>query len=338
MKLLTLLVGLALLASCTPRVVTEPFLTGLNQPRGMVFDDSGDLFVAEAGAKFSDPTNHSGRVVRITPNHEVTTVVDGLPFTDLGEHGDVGAADLAMLKGGLYLLTGEGYDLLSRSVLRVTFGGPPQPVASIRNFAAASLPRDLLDTSLVAANPYAMVAAPDGSVLYVADGASGRVLRVALDGKISVFAELPNMPPLTGLAFGPDGRLYFANFSALPHAPGSGAIWAADRAGTLTPAATGLTMPIDLGFDRAGMLYVLEFSDGRHPAQPYAAGLGRLLRVERNGARTIVLDQLNYPTAMAFSRAGDLYIAVNGAFSAPRQGAILKIACRALGVPAACSR
>ena len=120
------------------------------------------------------------------------------------------------------------------------------------------------------------------------------------------------MPPLTGLAFGSDGRLYFADFSALPHAPGSGAIWAADSAGKLMPAVTALTMPIDVGFDNAGALYVLEFSDGRRPAQPYAAGLGRLLRIERDGARTVVLDRLNYPTAMAFSRAGDLYIAVNG--------------------------
>lgn len=41
---------------------------------------------------------------------------------------------------------------------------------------------------------------------------------------------------------------------------------------------SGLTMPIDLGFDAAGTLYVLEFSDGRQPNQPYAAGSGRLLK------------------------------------------------------------
>lgn len=50
MKLLALLLGVALLSSCTPRVVAEPFATGLSQPRGMAFDDSGDLFVAEAVA------------------------------------------------------------------------------------------------------------------------------------------------------------------------------------------------------------------------------------------------------------------------------------------------
>jgi hypothetical protein len=54
MKLLTLLAGMALLSSCTPRAVAEPFATGLNQPRGMAFDDSGDLYIAVNGA-FSAP-------------------------------------------------------------------------------------------------------------------------------------------------------------------------------------------------------------------------------------------------------------------------------------------
>jgi len=336
MKPLALLLGMALLSSCMPRAVAKPFATGLNQPRGMAFDASGDLFVAEAGAAVAG--SNSGRVLRISPRGEPSVATDGLPFTHLPDHGDVGAADVAMIGGALYVLTGEGHTALSRSVLRVLPDQSVQPIASLLNFAAAGLSPDLIGSGLVAANPYAFAAAPDGSALYVADGASGRVLHVALDGTISVFAELPGMPPLTGLEFGPDGRLYVADFSARPHAPGSGAIWAADRSGKLTPVAAGLTMPIDVGFDSTGALFVLEFSDGKRPAQPYAAGLGRLLRIERDGTRTIVLDRLNYPTAMAFSRTGDLYIAVNGAFSAPGQGAILKLACGALGAPAACPR
>jgi sugar lactone lactonase YvrE len=334
MKLLGLLVGIALLSSCAPRVIAEPFATGLNQPRGMAFGASGDLFVAEAGAKAIGP--NSGRVLRISPRGEQSVVAANLPFTPLPGHGDVGAADVAILGSALYVLTGEGHAALARSVLRVLPDRSVQPIASLLNFAAAGLSPDLIGSGLVAANPYALAAAPDGSALYVADGASGRVLRVGLDGQISIFAELPHMPPLTGLVFGLDGRLYFADFSPLPHTPGSGAIWAADSAGKLTPAVAGLTMPIDVGFDGEGTLYVLELSDGRHPSQPYAAGLGRVLRIERDGARTIVLDRLNYPTAMAFSRAGDLYIAVNGAWSAPGQGTILRIACRALGSAGAC--
>ncbi len=343
-----LLASLVLLAACMAPPAAETFATGLNQPRGLAFDESGNLYVAEAGAL--DPqaaatgpvaTNRSGRVLWIAPDRQISTAMDGLPFTHYAEAGtDIGAADVAMLGGALYVLTGEGYDpQLSRAVLRAVPGAPPQPIASVLNFAMAdSRLAQMIGANAIAANPYAMAAAPDSSALYVADGASGSVLRVTLDGQISVFAKLPNLPPLAGLAFGPDGRLYFADFSLLPHAPGSGAIWAAAPDGTLALVAGELTMPIDVGFDAAGAMYVLEFGDGRQADQPYADGGGRLLRFERDGTREVVLDRLSYPTAMIFSPAGDLYIAVGGAFSAPGQGAILKVHCAALGASKACSK
>jgi len=343
--LLALLIGLGLLSSCMARPVVEQFATGLNQPRGMAFDSAGNLFVAEAGARDPDDAgrsqpeiNHSSRVLRIDTRRHVTTAVDGLPYTRYASSGDVGASDVAVLNGALYVLTGEGYDdQLSRSVLRAMPSTPPQQVASLLNFAIDTTPLDYQQIAGgVPINPYAMVAAPDGSALYITDGASGRVLRVTLDGSIRVFAELPNMPPLTGLGFGPDGRLYFAMFSLLPHTPGSGEIWAADSSGQLSLAASGLTMPIDVSFDSTGSMYILEFSKGIRPHQPYATGNGRLLRAEPNGSPTIVLDHLDYPTAMVFSQTGDLYIAVGGAFTAPGQGAILKIPCRMLAAPAGC--
>jgi sugar lactone lactonase YvrE len=337
--ILVLLTVLGLSSSCMARPAAEEFATGLNQPRGMAFDARGNLFVAEAGAP--DPMydgatqpeiNHSGRVLRIDTSRRVTTVVDGLPYTRYTSSGDVGAADVAVLDEALYVLTGEGYDdELSRSVLRATPGGRPQPVASILNFAIDSTPLDQQQSAGgVPTNPFAMAAAPDGSAIYVTDGASGRVLRVTLDGHISLFAELPKMPPLTGLAFGPDKKLYVTMFSTLPHTPGSGQVWTVDADGKLAVAVRDLTMPIDIGFDATGTMYVLEFSDGRQPNHPYAASNGRLLRFERDGLRRVVLDQINYPTAMAFSQVDDLYIAVNGAFAGLGQGGILKIPCRSI--------
>jgi sugar lactone lactonase YvrE len=334
-----------LLPSCAAHPVAEQYIVGLNQPRGLAFDAAGNLLVAEAGAPDPDAsadlpiaTNHSARVLRIDANRHVTTLVDHLPFTRYAEQGsDIGAADVALIGGTLYVLTGEGYDPLSRSVLRVAPDGALQPIASIMNFATANaLEAHMIGANAAVANPYAMVAAPDGGALFVADGASGRVLRVGLDGKIRVFAELPESPPLTGLTFGPDGKLYFTDFSKLPHSPGSGAVWAADPSGALTRAVGDLTMPIDVGFDTTGRMYVLEFSARARADLAYAASDGRLLRIESDGARTVVLDGLNYPTAMVFSRAGDLFIALNGPFGAIRRGSVLKVACAALGVPAAC--
>jgi sugar lactone lactonase YvrE len=342
-----LLAALWLLASCGARPAAEQFASGLNQPRGMAFDAAGNLLVAEAGTR--DPaaegaiqpeTNHSGRVLRIAPDGAVSTVVDGLPYTRYISSGDVGATDVVLLGGVLYVLTGEGYDdELSRAVLRVEPRRPPQQVASLLRFASDTLPLEYqMNASGVPTNPYAMAAAPDGSALYVTDAASGRVLRVTLDGQIRLFAELPEMPPLGGLAFGPDGRLYVTMFSVMPHAPGSGQVWAIDQAGKRTLAAGGLTMPIDVAFDGAGTMYVLEFGDSWQLNQPYSAGSGRLLRVEADGSRAVVLDKLNYPTAMVFAPSGDLYIAASGAFTGAGLGVILKLPCSTFGVSVACRR
>jgi hypothetical protein len=122
----------------------------------------------------------------------------------------------------------------------------------------------------------------------------------------------------------------------LPLAPGNGAVYVIEGEGSLTTVVTGLTLPIDVGFDLAGAMYILEFGDGGTPAQPYTPASGRLLRLPTSGRPVVILDQLNYPTAMAFSPGGDLYIALNGAFSDPATGTILKVPCRTLDQTAAC--
>jgi len=138
------------------------------------------------------------------------------------------------------------------------------------------------------------------------------------------------------MAFGPDGRLYMAMFSLRPHLPGSGAVWSADSSGQLAIAVQGLTMPIDVGFAASGAMYVLEFGQSAQPDRLYPSESGRLLRISEDGAPVVVLDRLNYPTALAFSPTGDLYIAVGGAFTAPGEGAILRVSCHAIELPDAC--
>lgn len=344
---LGLLLGLTLLASCQIGSTAKIIATGLNQPRGIAFDAEGNLYVAEAGLidlqaddRSTPIISHSSRVSRISPDGQRTTAVDGLPFTNYRAAGDVGASDVALLDGNLYVLTAEGYDdQLSRSVLRVLPQGRPTSVANIFHFVERSTTFDsTMGISTLGTNPHSMVAAPDGHALYVTDGAAGRVFQIRLDGTIRVLVELPNKPPVTGLTFGPDERIYFALFSALPLAVKNGAIWAVDLNGAAVVAISDRTLPIDVAFDRDGTMYVLEFTDRLDSDELYAAGGGRLLRLAEDGTLMVVLDRLNYPTAMTFGPAGDLYISVNGAFGEPGQGAILKAPCRMLGgSPAACS-
>ncbi len=343
----SLLIGLTFLTACKAGSAVEIVATGLNQPRGIAFDAAGNLYVAEAGMvdlqaddRSTPIISHSSRVSRISPDGQRTTVVDGLPFTNYRTAGDVGASDVAMLAGGLYVLTAEGYDdELSRSVLRMTTQGQPELVANIFHFVERTTNFDsAMGISTLATNPHSMIAAPDGQGLYVTDGATGRVFHILLDGTIRVLVELPNKPPVTGLTFGPDGRIYFALFSTLPLSPTNGAIWAVDMNGVSAAVIPELKLPIDVAFDREGTMFVLEFTDLLKPDELYSSGGGRLLRIAQDGTQMVVVEQLNYPTAMTFGPAGDLYISVNGAFGEPGEGSILKVSCRSLGgSEAACS-
>lgn len=342
---LGLIALLALLGSCPGPPAAGPFVVGLNQPRGLAFDEAGNLYVAEAGiweggTGQTGGTNHSGRVLRVSPQGQIVVLLAGLPFTHYPLTGDVGVSDLLWLDGSLYALTGEGYDDdLSRRLFRLHPDTSPTIVANLLNFALGSLSAHELSMGAgIAANPYALAAAPDGSALYISDAATGQILRVEWDGRIRVFAELPHKPPVTGLAFGPDGRLYFALFSALPHSPGAGEIWAADSQGQGEPIAAGLTMPIDLAFDEAGALYVLEFGGGGQTDGLYLPAGGRLLHLNADALPTPLLTGLDYPTAMAFSPAGDLYITVRGAFSSAHSGVIVRVPCENLHTGGTCPR
>ena len=335
--ILMLAVAFAFVVRNRTRPGIETIATGLNQPRGMAFDAAGNLLVTEAGVVDDQPdaiveplTNHSGRVLRIAPNGRITPLVTGLPFTNYAVAGDVGATDIVALRNAVYVLTGEGYDdALSRAVLRVVPDKPPQRVANLLSFAFSTTPAaDQLAAGAVPSNPFAMVAGPDDGTFYVTDGASGLVVSVTHEGTMRVFATIPDMAPLTGLSFGPDGRLYVAMFSTLPVTQGGGAVWAAAVDGVLTRAIDNLTMPIDVAFDSSGTMFVLEFSDG--VGRLYAPDRGRLLRIEPDGARTVVLDKLNFPTSMTFSDQGDLYIALSGAFSGSGEGKIIKVPRRRL--------
>jgi sugar lactone lactonase YvrE len=91
--------------------------------------------------------------------------------------------------------------------------------------------------------------------------------------------------------------------------------------GQASPAVEGLVTAVDVAFDAAGRLYVLEMgAPGVRTPQT-----GRVLRLDADGSRAVLASGLNFPTSMAFGPDGNLYVAVGGTRTADGQGAIVRL-------------
>ena len=78
-------------------------------------------------------------------------------------------------------------------------------------------------------------------------------------------------------------------------------------------------MIIDLAFGDDGTMYVLQFATG----PVFFTGPGELIRVTPDGARSVVLGGLNFPTSVAVGFDGALYVTNRGI--APGLGEVLRI-------------
>ena len=155
------------------------------------------------------------------------------------------------------------------------------------------------------------------------------MLDVGLDGTVSTFAPVPGHAVLTGMAWGADGDLHVASFGQLPHPAGSGAVVAIDDAGTSRVVVDDVTMAIDVAFDEAGGMFILEYANP--PAEPtgvdaYRDGTGRLLYLPRtpsDDSPTVLLDDLNRPTALAIN-GDDVLISVASGVQARGAGVLVR--------------
>ena len=344
---LLLPVGCSFYLAPTPTSISEPtykiVLANLGEPRGLWLRNDGSLCVAEAGGVPEDQKLDTARAT-VYANTGALTCVDSrgrrervaknLPYVLYRAQGSsIGPADVAELDGSFYLLTGEGYQDLSRKLLRLTPEGSPQVVADFLEFGsdgkspAYAYLADI-EPGGIASNPFAMIPDAANHRLLVTDAASGRVLAAELNGRIEVYAPVDGHEVLTGISWGPDGLVYVASFSQLPHPAGTGAIVRIQPDGTSTTVLGNLTTPIDLAFDRAGYLYVLEFVYATPAADPYRAKTGRLLRFAPQGERwtseQVLVEGLPYPSALLIGPDDSLYISINGAFSFTRNGAVLR--------------
>jgi hypothetical protein len=229
---------------------------------------------------------------------DLEAVISGLPFVHYPDANVTsGVSDVLLTANQLFVLVGEAVGPDARRIIEV---GPDGTTVVADLLAAAELRPDT--EGAVRSNPWSFVLRPDEEGFYVSEAAAGLILDVGMDGAVSIFAPAPGHEVLTGMAWGPDGRLFVASFGQLPHPEGSGAVLAIDAEGNSTEVASGLTMVIDVAFDGDGGMLVLEYSTPLAEPQgsdAYRDASGRLIHIDSIGAQPrVLLESLARPTAM----------------------------------------
>lgn len=332
------------------------FGTGLDNPRGLAFDEKGNLYVAEGGKGGKMQTTsqdcqqvafpigpYSGdftaRISKISRNGARQTVVSGLPSSQTTPTigGLVsGVGDVAFQDDHLYALTagaGCSHGLIgtSNAVLRVRRDGTTVMVANLSAFLAAHPVANPDD------NPATGDFEPDGTwygfvamddAFYAVEPNHQELDRIGEDGTVSRVVDFSKTYPGNTDWRGPTaitkrgGSLYIGTLTPFPTHVGAAEVWKVDpHTGKFTVFAAGLTSVLGLAFGNDGSLFVLEMSVVAGGPLPFTGDIVRI----HDGSRSVIASGLNFPTGIALGPDGALYVSNFGFAFPPGTGQILRI-------------
>ena len=281
--------------------------TGLESAKGSTVGPDGALYVTEGVA---------GRISRVDPQTgERTTFASGLPpaIISIGGAFIGGAIDVAFIDNIAYVLVtlvspdvgGSDVD----GIYRVDGPDSFTVVADIGAFNVANPPSTPFDvpTGL----QYALQTYRGGFL--VTDGHLNRVLRVTLDGEVTVLIAFGNIVP-TGLEVR-GNTIYMAEAGPVPHLPENGKVVSfGPNSPTATEVASGAPLLVDVEFG-GDRLYALSqgiFPVGSPPATPALPNTGALVKVNVDGTFTVITDGLDRPTSLEFIGNTAYFVTLTG--------------------------
>jgi hypothetical protein len=261
-------------------------------------------------------------------------VVDGLPAAGAEQplFAQSGPGALASDGAGLVLFLGPTEGRPQGSVARIPTAPPgggdqiePLPLV-VENTPEATAPTEagaVWGAQSQSTGPLPAVF-PLANLLARVDPEAGRAMPV------TPFIGAGGSNPLpSGVARAPDGTLVVAHFGTAPFGPagqaGTGRLVQVAPDGRWQPLYENLRFPVGVAFSPTGLLFVAELASGYDVGgQRFLPSSGRVLALgpEPNRRRTVVRD-VDYPTALAFSPNGDLYVTEGGVFRGPGEGRIL---------------
>ncbi len=311
---IVLMLATALIAMITPPAVSASspcqgptatrLVTGLQGAMGSTIGPDGALYVTEGAI---------GTISRVDPQTgQKTTYASGLPPAIIGIGGAIDVAFIDNIAYALVTLVSPdvgGSDV--DGIYRVDGPDSFTVVADIGTFNIDNPPPIPFPYFIPTGLQYALQAYGGGFL--VADSHLNRVLRVTLDGEISVLMDFDNIVP-TGLE-ARGNTVYMAEAGPDPHTPQTGKVVSfGPRSPTATEVASGVPFLLDVEFDGGGRLYALSHGvvdPERDPsnAQP---NTGALVKVNGDGTFTVIMDGLDRPTSLDFVGNTAYFVTLTG--------------------------
>src|SRR5438128_6476321 len=279
-------------------------VTGLEGAMGSTIGPDGALYVTEGAV---------GKISRVDPQTGgKTTFASGLPPAIIGIGG---AIDVAFIDNIAYaLVTLVSPDLGGSDVDGIyRMDGPNNftVVADIGQFNLDNPPTIPCPTCFVPTGLQFALQTYGGGFL-VADSHLNRVLRVTLDGEISVLIPFDNIVP-TGLEVR-GNTVYMAEAGPDPHLPQNGKVVSfGARSPTATEVASDVPFLLDVEFG-GGSLYALSHGTvdpNIDPSNAFAY-TGALVKVNENGTSTVIMGGLDRPTSLEFIGNTAYFVTLTG--------------------------
>jgi hypothetical protein len=263
---------------------------GLQGAMGSTIGPDGALYVTEGAV---------GRISRVDPQTgEKTTFASGLPRAIIGIGG---AIDVAFIDNIAYALVtlvspdvgGSHVD----GIYRVDGPHSFTVVANIGQFNLANPPTIPFPFVIPTGLQFKLQTYRGGFL--VTDSHLNRVLRVTLNGEITVLIAFGNIVP-TGLEVR-GNTVYMAEAGPDPHLPQTGKVVSFEpKSPTATVVASGVPFLLDVEFGSRGRLYALSHGTFDPITDGAVPNTGALVKVNGDGTFKVITDGLNQPTSLDF--------------------------------------
>lgn len=268
---------------------SAPFVSQLKAPIGIALDESGNIWVTEAG---TGNNNDDASIAMITPSGQKTVFVAGLKsITNLGSV--EGPSKLLYKDAKLYFLHGVNGKLYIADVSAFKPGDAPVSLAAIPSHDIRGFVEKQQYTNPVNSNAFELAFGPDNNLYIVDAGGNAIIKRDQATGELSEFATLPKTAEgkdavPTGIVY--DGSKFLVSIlTGVPFTAGAAKIYQITPAGVVSEYKTNFTTLIGITLSVNNKPIVIQHGTF---GMGFTAGTGKVL--DENG--NTLLDGLSQPT------------------------------------------